>query len=92
MHALVVTIRAPLRREDLPGLFTRVCGLLEADAPEVVLCDVSGHEPDLVAVEALTRLQLAARRRGCCVRLAGASSELLDLVGFLGFEAALPAD
>ena len=32
-------------------------------------CDVAGVEPDAVTVDALARLQLAARRRGCHVRL-----------------------
>lgn len=40
--------------------------------------------PDLSVVEELARLQLAARRRGCVIRLRHACpalSELLDLVG-----------
>ena len=41
-------------------------------------------------VDALARLQLAARRRGCQVRLRGASDELRGLVGFMGLGAVLP--
>jgi hypothetical protein len=92
MDTLPVHVRAPLRRDDLPGLFARVCGLLAAHDPAVVLCDVGDCEPDLVALNALTRLQLAARRRGCEVRLVGATGEMLALVGFLGFAAALPVE
>jgi hypothetical protein len=92
MDTLAVHVRAPLRRDDLPGLFARVCALLTEHDPRVVLCDVSDCGPDLVALSALTRLQLAARRRGCQVRLVGASGEMLALVAFLGFAQALPAD
>src|SRR4051794_22021790 len=92
MESLPVHVRAPLRRQDLPGLFARLCGLLAEHDPAVVLCDVGDCEPDLVALDALTRLQLAARRRGCQVRLAGASGEMLALVAFLGLADALPAD
>jgi hypothetical protein len=45
---------------------------------------VHGVEPDAVTVDALCRLQLAARRYGCRVRLRHASDELLELVAFMG--------
>jgi ABC-type transporter Mla MlaB component len=82
-------IRGPIARSDLPGLCDRVCALL-ADAGEVVICDVRGVEPDVVMVEALARLQLAARRRGCQVQLRDASSELLGLIAFLGLREVVP--
>jgi ABC-type transporter Mla MlaB component len=41
-------------------------------------------EPDAVTVDALARLQLAARRCACRVRLRGASDELRELVAFMG--------
>jgi ABC-type transporter Mla MlaB component len=77
-------ISGPISRDDLPGLCDRVCGLLEENGAGVALCDVSGVEVDAVTVDALARLQLAARRHGCRVRLRHASSELLDLVAFMG--------
>ena len=43
-----------------------------------------------MTVDALARLQLAAQRHGCQVRLCGASDELLELVGFMGLEDVLP--
>ncbi len=85
IHAFAV--RGPIARADLPGLCDRVCALLEAAGPGVVLCDVSGVEPDAVTVDALARLQLAAHRHGCRVRLRGASAalvELVELVAFMG--------
>ena len=78
-------IRGPILLADLPGLCARVCLLLEQSAgTEVVLCDVAGIEPDAVTVDALARLQLAAHRRGCQVRLRHASRELFELVDFMG--------
>ena len=82
-------IRAPLRREDLPGLFARTCELLTTERPEVVLCDVTGIEPDAVSVDALARLQLAARRTGCRVEFEGASPRLRSLVDFMGLTAVI---
>ena len=77
-------VRGPIDRADLPGLCERVCGLLEKNRAGVALCDVRGVEPDAVTVDALARLQLAARRHGCQVRLRGASRELRALVAFMG--------
>ena len=81
---LVLAIRGPIRRADLPGLCERVCGLLHANRPDSAVCDVVGVEPDAVTVDALARLQLAALRHGCRVRLSGASPELRELVHFMG--------
>ena len=77
-------IHGPIDRGDLPGLCARVCGLLAARGAEVVRCDVRGVEPDAVTVDALARLQLAARRNGCGVTLRNASAELRALVSFMG--------
>ena len=76
-------IHGPITREDLPGLCDRVCALL-AESGSVVQCDVAGVEPDAVTVDAVARLQLAARRRGCQVRLHSASAALLELVELMG--------
>ena len=78
------TIEGPIARADLPGLCDRVCALLETNRSGVALCDVGSVDVDAVTVDALARLQLAARRHGCRVRLRNASSELLDLVAFMG--------
>lgn len=77
-------IRGPVARGDLPGLYGRVCAVLDACSVGVVDCDVDGIAVDAVAVEALARLQLAARRRGSRVRLRHASLELRELVAFMG--------
>ena len=77
-------IHGPISRSDLPGLCDRVCTLLRESAADVVLCEVGTVRPDAVTVDALARLQLAAGRNGCRIRLRNASQELLELVGFMG--------
>ena len=83
-QTIAFAITGPIARTDLPGLCERVCGLLQTGRPDVALCDVRGVQPDAVTVDALARLQLAARRHGCTVRLRHASGELLELVAFMG--------
>jgi ABC-type transporter Mla MlaB component len=89
-QTLAFAIRGPIARADLPGLCERVCALLQGSSATVVLCDVIGVEPDAVTVDALARLQLAAQRRGCQVRLRHASDELLELVDLMGLRDVLP--
>jgi ABC-type transporter Mla MlaB component len=87
---LVFAVRGPIARADLPGLCDRVCALLQASGAPIALCDVSGVLPDAVTVDALARLQLAARGYRCQVRLRNASPELLDLVAFMGLADVVP--
>ncbi len=83
-------IRGPIVRADLPGLCDRVCALLQTSGADIALCDVSGVDPDAVTVDALARLQLAAQRHSCQVRLRQASPELLELLAFMGLRDVLP--
>lgn len=78
------TIRGPIARADLPGLCRRICAVLDRSGAGVIHCDVRGVAPDAVTVDALCRLQLAAGRKGCRVRLCNASNDLRDLVAFMG--------
>jgi ABC-type transporter Mla MlaB component len=89
-NTVAFAIRGPIARADLPGLCDRVCALLSESGAEVVRCDVHGVEPDAVTVDALARLQLAARRHGCQVRLCQASDDLLELLAFMGLRDVLP--
>ena len=84
------SISGPIIRDDLPGLCARVRALLD-ESGSVVRCDVVGVEPDAVTVDAIARLQLAARRRGCEVRLHNASDDLLALVELMGLTHVLPS-
>jgi ABC-type transporter Mla MlaB component len=87
-HEVAFAITGPITREDLPGLWERVCGLVVEGAS--VRCDVAGVEPDAVTVDAVARLQLAAARRGCHVRLCNASDALLELIELMGLTHVLP--
>jgi hypothetical protein len=83
-------IRGPIARADLPGLCDRVCGLLSRSRAEVAICDVGSVGVDAVTIDAVARLQLAARRHACEIRLCGAPPELLELVSFMGLTNVLP--
>jgi anti-anti-sigma regulatory factor len=56
---------------------------------ERLTCDVRGLEADAAAVDALARLQLAARRVGAELRLCHASAELRCLLVFCGLDEVL---
>jgi len=90
MATITFSVHGPIGREDLHGLCARICRLFEATRPEAALCDVAGVPADAVTVDALARLQAAAGRYGCRVRLRRASDELLELVAFMGLEDVLP--
>ena len=84
-HSVTVEVPCLLGRDDLPALFARTCAqLARHPSCELLLCDVCGVAADAVAVDALARLALAARRSGCEVRLCGASQQLLALVELAG--------
>ena len=72
-----VTDRRSIVRYDLSGA-------------DVAVCDVHEVDPDAVTADALARLQLAAGRRDCQVRLRNASTDLLDLLLFMGLSDVLP--
>ena len=93
MEKQIVTfkVEGPISRGDLPGLCARICALFQSTAADIALCDCTTVEPDAVTVEALARLQLAAHRNGCQVRLINASQQLLELVAYMGLTDVLPA-
>jgi hypothetical protein len=57
---------------------------MRAPRLSTIVCDVGALAPDAVAVDALARLQLTARRHGLEIRLRHASSELQELLAFVG--------
>jgi hypothetical protein len=63
-----------------------------APRPRTLVCDVHALVPDAAAVDALARLQLAARRVGLEVRLCHASTELCCLIDFVGLREVLPVE
>jgi hypothetical protein len=87
----ILTVTAPISRGDITGLCQRAQKLLAQTDEGPVLCDVHALlEPDAVALEALARLQLTARRLGREIRLLHASPELVDLLEFAGLCGVLP--
>jgi ABC-type transporter Mla MlaB component len=85
-NTITFAIWGPIARADLPGLCDRVCALITTSGAGTALCDVAGIAVDAVTVDALARLQLAAHRQNCRIRLLGASDQLRELVEFMGLD------
>jgi hypothetical protein len=59
---------------------------MRAAARTTVVLDVSAFAPDAVTVDALARLELAARRAGRRLQLREASDDLRKLIAFAGLD------
>ncbi len=98
MHAphprtVVLVVDGPLTPADLPALYDRACRLMDRRGVARVLCEVGPRvAADGVAIEALARLQLVARRRGLRVALRYASRELVDLLALAGLTEIVPVE
>jgi hypothetical protein len=66
----------------MPG--SRLSFQMTSPHPSSIAFRAGDVAADGLAIEALARLQLAARRFGVEIRLRQASSELLDLIAFAG--------
>ena len=55
-----------------------------AHRPSMLVCDVRALASDALAIDALARLQLAARRIGLEIKVRNASAELRGLVELVG--------
>ena len=86
---VVIAVAGPIARADLPAICGDVAALLEATGADVALCDVGGLPADLVAIDALARIQLAARRKGRQVVLRHAADDLRDMLALVGLAGAL---
>ncbi|MGC1211181.1 MAG: STAS domain-containing protein [Micromonospora sp.] len=73
-----------LTRADIPALCGHLAEVLRGRDGGVVVCDVTGVHPDVVALDALARLSLTARRHGWRLVVRGAGAELLELADLLG--------
>jgi len=81
----VLSLGGPLARADLPALCERGRALLEASGAEVLVCDASRLvKVDAVALDAIARLQLTARRLGGRICVRRAPVELEELLRFTG--------
>jgi ABC-type transporter Mla MlaB component len=86
-----VAIEGRLEPGDVPRLWARVRALQGAGDARLVVCDVSGlADPDVATVDALARLQLAARRSGCQIRLHRPCARLRGLLVLTGLAEAIP--
>ncbi|MFD9632110.1 STAS domain-containing protein [Streptomyces violascens] len=80
----VLVVPDPLTFADVPLLCERLRALYGGGAREVV-CDLAGlTRADLVAVEAVARLRLTARRAGGNVRMRNAGAGLVALLELAG--------
>lgn len=88
----VLVLPGPVTRDQVPGLCDDVRARLAASGAGVVasgagvvVCDVAGLDPPgLATVDALARMQLAARRAGGRIRLRAAAPPLLLLLELVG--------
>ena len=84
-RTIVLPLGGPLARADVPRLCDRGTELLVSSGAEVLACDASGlAEADCVAVDAIARLQLTARRLGRRICVRHAPMELEELLSFTG--------
>jgi ABC-type transporter Mla MlaB component len=90
-NTIIVLTSGPIARDDIPGLCERLRMLLESSDAELILCDVGTLiDPDVVAVDAMARLQLTARRLGRRLRLRHACEELQELLVLTGLSDIVP--
>jgi ABC-type transporter Mla MlaB component len=88
----IIVLPDRLVAADIPRLCRLLITLL-AGGCGWVICDASGlAHPDLVAVEALARLQLTARRHGSTLRLRRAGPQLCALLELLGLSGTIPPE
>jgi ABC-type transporter Mla MlaB component len=86
-----LAIDGPIVPGDVPVLWERVRGVVEAGQAEVVVCDLEGLAgPDVATLDALARLQLAAKRSGGRIRLQHACASLRALLAFTGLGEVVP--
>ncbi|MGR6317528.1 STAS domain-containing protein [Micromonospora soli] len=72
--AISFAVGATLTRADIPALCADLAEVLRGRDRGVVVCDVTGVRPDVVAIEALARLGLTARRHGWRLVVSGGSA------------------
>ena len=82
-------IAGPIAGDDIPLLCARLHRIVIRSGAPVVVCDVRTLPASAVAVDALARLQLTARRLGSRIRLQHVSRELDELLAFAGLAGAL---
>ncbi|GHB18161.1 hypothetical protein GCM10010306_008010 [Streptomyces umbrinus] len=85
MTPAVLVLPGPVTRDEVPRLCDDVRARLESSRAGVLVCDVAGlGPPGLTTVDALARMQLAARRAGGRIRLRDPDPALRALLGLVG--------
>jgi ABC-type transporter Mla MlaB component len=89
--SVVMVLLGPIAPADVPALCARLDGMLRHTGAGLATCDV-GAVPDatVATVDALARLQLAAKRAGGRIRLRHASPQLRALLDLVGLADAIP--
>lgn len=83
--AIVLVLAPPIVRAEIGSICQSVQDVLERHPGDAVICDVGALvDPDAVAVDALARLQLTARRCGTWISLRNAHVQLQDLLALTG--------
>lgn len=84
----VIRITGKVARSDVPQLCAELGARIDEQhqgaVPVDAVCDVGALPADLVAVEAVARLHLTARRHGCRLRLYDVRPELRELLHLVG--------
>jgi ABC-type transporter Mla MlaB component len=89
--AVELAVGGVITRRDVAGLCEQVRTLLDRGDVDALICDVRGLvEPDAVAVDALARMQLTARRLGRPMGLRNVGDELRELLVFFGLDGVFP--
>ena len=88
----IVMTLATITQADVPIVCEQLRALIGASDADLVVCEVGALQADLVAVEALARLRLEARRLGCELRLRGSSRALEQVLAFCGLCDVLPLE
>jgi anti-anti-sigma regulatory factor len=88
----VIVLHGRIAPTAVPVLCELVHDLIvKSHDPACVTCDVSALiKPDEVALDALVRLQLTARRLGTSLQLRNARGDLVDLLAVAGLSDVLP--
>jgi hypothetical protein len=88
-----LAVRGRIDPGDVEALVAQVERALDRSSSGPVTCDVAALvDPDLVAMDALARMQLAARTRGRTVRLRDPTRDLADLLALCGMWDVFPVD
>jgi anti-anti-sigma factor len=90
-QTIELQIAGRIDRADAARLGREIRTLLDAGDVAQIVCDLGAvTQADLAVVDALCRMRLAARRRGCQLLLRDASRGLLELIFLIGLTDIVP--